>query len=317
MYTVERISPAATTNTLLIASVLGLYLFTLAALPFLLAKSSWWGLLLLPMPWFFIVHWSLIHEAIHKLLLPARSMNELAGRVLSIVMGTSFHALRFGHLMHHKMNRGWQSEYVEQLNWKTRAHYYWTLFAGLYVTEVVASLILAFTPNRNIPYMAQKFFFPKAPDVATAGVRFFLEKGNINSLRFDMALAVALYTSAFAIYGTEWVWLLGIIALRAFVISFMDNFYHYDTPEDNSQAGKEVALPAWVSNALLNSNYHETHHLHPNLPWHKLPELKPRHEPVTFLQAASKQLQGPLLRSSIAPQSEESEAIVLPRAALA
>lgn len=314
MYTVERISPATTTNSLLFAGGISITLYLLGVLPFLLAESSWWALTLLPMPWIFLVYWALIHEAVHKMLLPTTHANDLAGRILSIGMGSSFHVLRFGHLMHHKLNRHWQSEYVDEMDWKSRVRYYWNLLAGLYFTEIAASFLLALIPNRHIPYVARRYFFQEQPDVATAGERFFLDKGNINYLRLDVIAIVALYAGAFALYGAEWMWLVGIIALRAFVISFMDNFYHYLTPEDNSRAGKEIVLPAWVSRALLNSNFHETHHLHPNLPWHKLPELKPRHEPEPFLKSALIQFSGPLLRADVQkqPQSiEQSESLTL------
>ncbi len=50
-------------------------------------------------------HWALIHEAIHGLLLPGRVANERLARVLAILFGAPFRAVRFAHLRHHRYNR--------------------------------------------------------------------------------------------------------------------------------------------------------------------------------------------------------------------
>jgi fatty acid desaturase len=55
-------------------------------------------------------------------------------------------------------------------------------------------------------------------------------------------------------------------------VSFFDNLYHYGTPVDNSKTAKELLLPDTVSAMLLHGNYHETHHLNPDVPWARLPD---------------------------------------------
>ena len=42
-------------------------------------------------------HWALIHEAIHGVLLPGRAANEWLARVLAILFGVPFRAVRFAH----------------------------------------------------------------------------------------------------------------------------------------------------------------------------------------------------------------------------
>ena len=51
------------------------------------------------------IHWGLIHEGIHGLLLRDRRANERLARLLAIGLAMPFDAVRFGHLMHHRFTR--------------------------------------------------------------------------------------------------------------------------------------------------------------------------------------------------------------------
>jgi fatty acid desaturase len=260
-------------NTAIFTTLVALHGLVLFGLPLLLARSGWWALALVPMAWLSIVHWGLIHEAIHKLLFRSPRANELGGRALSILMGPSFHVLRFGHLMHHKLNRDWHAETVQEPTFVARAHYYFDLLFGLYLSEIVTGWLLALLPRRAFMRFARATFLKKYEDVAVAGERFFWTRGNIRPLRVDVLLSLALYGAAFALAGPQWPWIATFLAGRALVISFMDNIYHYATPLDNSKPGKELALPKLASILLLHGNYHETHHRNPDVPWAALPGI--------------------------------------------
>lgn len=287
---------ATRTNTAIIATVTVAQLFVFTALPLLLMQSMWWVLLLAPLALLNIPHWGLIHEAIHKLLHPDPEANEHGGRLLSILMGPSFHVLRFGHLMHHKLNRDWHSELVEHPTLGARIYYYCNLTFGLYAGELIPSLMFTFLPRKQFMRIANATFLKGYPEVAVAGERFFFDRGNVVKVRTDMTLSIALFSLALWNYGTLWPALLAFVVLRAFVISFMDNIYHYATPADNSKAGKELILPAGVSRALLHSNYHETHHLNPDVPWVALPKVHQQQGRVfdgDFISHGVMQLAGP------------------------
>lgn len=261
------------TNRLLFALFLALHLLVLAVLPALNAPPQLWLPLLLLMLWLSIVHWGLIHEAIHKLLFPSPRANEVGGRVLSILMGTSFHVLRFGHLMHHKLNRQFHAETVARDSLAARIHYYAHLLLGTYATEIIAGWLMALLPRDRFMRLVRQTLLRHDPEVAHTGERFFYERGNAAKTRTDAALATLLYALALYAAGPQWIWILAFITCRAMVISFMDNIYHYATPLDNSKAGKELALPPLVSTLLLHGNYHETHHTNPNVPWSALPAV--------------------------------------------
>jgi fatty acid desaturase len=292
----------ATANAGLIAGITVWHCLMLVALPLLLTQSLWWALLLPATIWMHNTHWGLIHEGIHKLLNPQTRTNEIMSRWLGILMGPSFHMLRFGHLMHHQMNRDWHSEWVHKpRSLYARASYYYHLLAGLYLTELGMSLLIAVLPRRAFLYLARHHLLKDYPHVVVAGERFFYQRGNIRVLRIDSALTVALYSAAAIHFGAYWPVLLAFIGLRAFTVSFLDNIYHYATPADNSKAGKELVLATGVSRLLLNGNYHETHHLNPHVPWTSLPETHASQNRVfdgSFLSHGLQQFKGPLPRTA-------------------
>src|SRR5215204_767467 len=51
-----------------------------------------------------MVHWALVHEAVHSHFHGNHRVNEAAGRILAILFLASFDGLRFGHLSHHALN---------------------------------------------------------------------------------------------------------------------------------------------------------------------------------------------------------------------
>lgn len=287
----------------LIAITVGLFhAVVLIVLPvYLLPQSLYWALLPLPFLWLANTQWGLIHEAIHKILYRNHTANEYAGRTLSILMGTSFAVLRFGHLMHHKLNRQWHSEHALSSRLSDRFYYYANLFFGLYVGEIIMGFLLAVLPRPLFLRLARATFLKHYPDVVVSGERFFYDRGNIHGLRVDIALVTLLYTGAFIAYGAYYPILIAYLLLRAFAISFLDNIYHYDTPADNTKAGKELTLVEPLSTLLLHSNYHETHHLNPSVPWRYLPEVHARQNRQfdgDFLTHGRMQFRGPVVGSA-------------------
>lgn len=290
-----------TINSRLFATMMLLHTVILFLLPSVATPAPVWIGTLALMAWLTIIHWALIHEAIHKLLFKHPRMNDIAGRILAIAMGTSFHVLRFGHLMHHQFNRHFQSEIIERPTFGAKFYYYCYLVFGLYLSELVTGLMFAFLPRRWFMRIARATFLKGHENVAVIGERFFYERGNIIPTRIDVYLGLVLYAAAFYLAGAAWVWLASFIALRAFVISFMDNIYHFDTPADNSKAAKELYLPPLLSAAILHGNLHETHHLNPNLPWTALPlqhAVQSRNYDGSFATHGWMQFAGPTARNA-------------------
>jgi fatty acid desaturase len=271
-YSTDRFTPPTTLNHRIALALVVYHVVVLLALPlWLLPQSLWWGVLVIaPFFWLHSAHWALIHEAIHKNMHEDSVQNEAWGRLLSVLLGASFHVLRFGHLTHHQLNRDWHSEYVEKRTFFNQIAYYTNLTVGLYLSEVIGSFLLALLPKRAFLALGRISFLRDYPEVARTGDRFFYQRENIRPLREDVATITLLYVAAFWVYGAFWKVLLAFLIVRAVVISVMDNIYHYATPADNSQASKELWLHPALARLILFSNHHETHHLNPRLPWTSL-----------------------------------------------
>ena len=257
-------------NSIVCALVIFGNLVILFAMPYLLAVNPAWGLLLVGTIWLTLVQWALLHEGIHKILFSNLKANEWVSRAIAVLMGTSFHALRFGHLMHHQLNRKLHPE-VQVGAIKDAVIYYLNLTIGVYAYEIAYGWILTLLPRHSCMDSSRTIFLKGYENVVLSGERFFYVRGNIRHVRVDTILTFVLYASAFYAYGNHWVWLLGFLGIRAFVLSFMDNIYHFDTPRDNSKASKELAINDTLSLLLLHGNYHETHHLNPTVHWIDLP----------------------------------------------
>ena len=63
------------------------------------------------------------------------------------------------------------------------------------------------------------------------------------------------------------------LLVRGFLVSFLDNAYHYGTRTDDRRYALHLATPVWLQRYLLNFNFHYMHHRHPTMPWNRLDAL--------------------------------------------
>lgn len=244
--------------------------------------------------------WSLIHEAIHNKLHSNKGMNEVMGRAMSIIFGASFNVLRFGHIMHHRFNREWESEYYDdqKIIFAIISHYF-KMLGGLYLTEVVTSFVLALTPLPLLKKLVPRLFPIKEQQHAI--VNSLLKDKNIRKIRIDCVFIFVFYVLSFYLFSSHWLILVFLVSGRALVISVMDNVYHYDTPIDNSVAAKELRAPAFLEKFILNFNHHLTHHKNAQLSWIQLKEhhvIQKHHYSGDLIPALLAQFRGPVMQAS-------------------
>ncbi|HZA54455.1 MAG TPA: fatty acid desaturase [Candidatus Udaeobacter sp.] len=243
--------------------------------------------------------WSLIHEAIHDLFDPRRKFNLIFGRLLSIMFGSPFRILRLSHLLHHKLNRtpleatevyerGGRSVFV------VACGYYFQILGGLYVAEFLSTLPF-FLPRRWIRYLKDRF--TKTESVTGILMQNWTQDEAIRENRIDGFFILAWFGLALICYGSYWPLLLAVMIARAFLISFLDNVYHYRTPVNDIFFASNLRLPKVLATSLLNFNFHGIHHKKPAIPWIYLPRAF-RQERQTFhgnyFTAAARQLRGPV-----------------------
>jgi fatty acid desaturase len=277
---------------------LNLYQFFLLPL-ILLPASSWWGLTIVPVTLMSNSFWSLIHEAIHDHFHPRLRSNHFAGRFLSVFFGSSFLLLRLSHLLHHKLNRS-PREATEAYNpartpaVKAAAGYYFQILGGLYLVELVSPLFFLF-PKGALTAFSKRCLAPGS--MSALLVRSLAEPRALRAMRVDAIAVAALLISSFACYGENRLWLAGALAARAFLISFLDNVYHYGTRIGDTAYARNLRLAPWLAKGLLHFNLHGVHHKNPALPWAVLPAAyaqERRPFDGSYFTAAARQLAGPV-----------------------
>jgi fatty acid desaturase len=297
-------------------------LFQFFILPlYLLPKNLWWSLLLIPIACLTNPFWALVHEAIHDSFNSSSHVNLIFGRWLAIFFGSPFHVLRLTHLSHHKFNRSPTEKGTEIYDpgevskIKASFKYFFYIFCGLYLLEVCSSFL---------------FFLP--PNIFRKMRRRLIDRGNVQEkwlaqklmdnkivrdIRVDgVAIFLILAISAFC-FGKHWILFAGLLGVRTFLISFMDNVYHYRTPLHLTVSGHNLFLPRVFSGILLNFNLHRVHHANPSVSWVELPAFFVQQCETYdrgFFTAALDQLRGPIALSELAVARTMSKKSTTPRA---
>jgi len=277
-------------------------LFQFFILPLiLLPKDPRWGFAVLPLALFTNPFWALVHEAIHGVFHSSERFNRAAGRILSILFGAPFHILRLTHLSHHKFNRSPLERGTEIYDphetsrFRAAAFYYLYIVCGLYLLEVASAWIF-FLPKKRFDAIGERLVSAGNSQERWLASRF-IEPENRREIRVDsLAILLILGLSAYC-YGAHWVILAVMLGLRTFLISFMDNVYHYDTAVNVTVSAHNLRLPRVLSRALLHFNLHRIHHTHPNVPWNRLPEMFERGKEFydrSLWEAAINQFAGPI-----------------------
>ena len=292
--------PGHSLNLLLAISFFALQALQLIVVPaWLLPLSPSWGWLLLVPVLLSNAWWAFIHEAIHGAMFPSKRVNRLTGRLHAILFGAAFDLLRWGHLLHHAYSRSPRdrSEVIplhQSIKLLDRVSYFFRLFGGLYLFEVLGSMLLLLPRpaiQALIPYLSSE------ANVVAQLVNKLSEPATLRAARFDVLLIITLYSLAFWLYGAHaWMLVLAILG-RGLLISLVDNLFHYGTPLQHKHYARNLRLAPLSSALMLHFNLHGTHHLHPNLPWW---QLAAKHLEAggefqgSWAQAMREQLHGPI-----------------------
>jgi fatty acid desaturase len=287
-------------NRLLLAGFLLLQVLQLVLVPVVLLPhdAAWGWLLVIPLllsnSW-----WAFMHEALHGHLFPNREVGRAMGRLNAVLYGAAFDLLRCGHLLHHAYSRTRRERFEvyradEAHLIAAAAGYYFRLLGGLYLLEILGSLIFLL-PRALIRRLEARI--ASDDNVVEELTRRMLMPATLAAVRADTLAMLLVYGMAFYWYGSHW-WMLALALWgRGLLVSLMDNAFHYGTPLDQPRYAPNLAAPAWWSRLLLNFNLHGAHHRQPAVPWHALAQVH-RHETDGYqgslLRAILSQLRGPI-----------------------
>ncbi|MSP36909.1 MAG: fatty acid desaturase [Deltaproteobacteria bacterium] len=295
-------------NCVLAGSYLLVNVYQFVVLPlWLLPSARPWGWTLLPFALLNNPFWSLLHEAIHDLLHANRRVNGVIGRGLAILFGSPFRILRLSHLLHHKLNRlpveG--TEYYDR-DKSTKAAaapgYFFQILIGLYLVEVVSPMLFLL-PRAWLQWFKARYMPPQS--VSAILMQNWLGAEALREIRVDGLLTLTWLSLSFWLYGENWPMLLALLLARGFLISFLDNVYHYATPVSDIFYAKNLCLPAPLSKLLLNFNLHGIHHINPAISWIHLPKafaVQAGKVQGGYFAAALSQFGGPIALQDL-PQS--------------
>ncbi len=266
-------------NLALLAGIASLTIGGLIVLPlWLLSRDARWGWLLVPVALLTNFFWALHHEAIHGAFHGDRQRNLRAGRFMAILLGSSFHVLRFGHLMHHRYNRNPIDrpdtyDPATTPRRKARATFLGNLVFGVYLAELAVP-IACWLPRALIRRVIDRVY--RGDDLALVAIRLaahrlFLDPRRLRIIRTDAVLAWSLIALSAIAFGGYWPMLLAFLIARGVLISVLDNVYHFGTPIDRPDYARNLSLPGPLRFLILNMNLHRVHHVRPALPWWALP----------------------------------------------
>jgi fatty acid desaturase len=297
----------------------GLIVLPLCVLPF----DPRWGWLLAPVALLTNFFWALHHEAIHGGFHADRQRNLWAGRLMAILMASSFHVLRFGHLMHHRYNRNpldrpdtYDPAATSRL--RVRLAFLGTLIFGLYLAELMAP-IACWLPRPAIRRIIDRIYRSEDPSLQAirgAAHRLFLDPRRLRLIRTDALLAWLLIAASAIAFGRHWPILVVFLMARGAMISIFDNVYHYGTPIDRPDYARNLWLPAPLRLLILNMNLHRVHHQRPALPWWALPaqfrDSEDQYD-APLLRTAMAQFAGPVPIAELGPRKSVSSVQLVKR----
>jgi fatty acid desaturase len=265
----------------------------------LLPLDYGWAWTLVPLAFLNNPYWSLIHEAIHDLFHPARRTNMLFGRALSVMFGSPFRILRLSHLLHHQLNRS-PMEATELYERGKRSialatfAYYFQILGGLYLVEFLSPLLF-YLPCGLIRRLNEGFV--KRDSVSGILMQNWTQDEAVREIRIDGLMIFAWLGVSLYCYGSHWPLLVAALAARGFLISFLDNVYHYKTPVNDIFYANNLRLPPAAAAILLYFNFHGVHHQNPAIPWIHLPAVFRERSEIFdghYFAAAGRQLYGPV-----------------------
>lgn len=226
---------------------------------FVASKVFLWPLAILPLGIVLVFLFTLEHEATHKTPFKSEWLNEVVGHVSGFLILQPFIWFRYFHLAHHRHTNieGKDPELLAGFKPETRRAYIWHV-SGLPYWMGMTKQILENAAGRD------------PGDYVPASAR--------GKVKREAQRMVALYTLALTSFAFTdlllWIWivplLIGMPFLRLYLLAehgrcaFVANMFENTR---TTYTNRIVRFLAW------NMPYHVEHHVIPNVPFHRLPDL--------------------------------------------
>lgn len=267
------------------------------------ARQQSVGMLLvlgLLMAWVQVPNYSLMHEAFHRVLHPNPRIGYVLGFVQTLHFPGPFSFMQACHLGHHRRNRTdaemFDSYYRGQSVARKRAQFY-SLYLGLFwFLPVLSTLILAVHPK-----LLRHQVVRDAP--AARAMVDGLPARYLWKIRLEAWCVILCHAALFVLLELRWSSYLLLYACHGLWWSAHNYLAHAHAPRSVKNGAFNIRLPQWLSTLLLNFNYHLTHHQHPRVPWHQLPEMTNSDRPaIAYFAAVRRFWKGPVETREASPR---------------
>jgi len=216
------------------------------------------------------------HEASHRKLFASHKwLNDIMGSIVLLPIMTPINIYRKIHMFHHGYNR--KDNYTSALDTFTtkktslpKTIYFYIIwyisvfFGGLFIHSFVSVILFLFVP----PKLAQKI---------SPAFNGWSLKDQLEAILL-FGLGVGFHVSVYLLFGLDvYLWTLGYPLLSfGWVLSLFVYIFHYRTTVGNQvrynvRSVKYMPFFSWL---LMNFNEHATHHQHPSILWHELPQKR-------------------------------------------
>lgn len=255
--------------------------------------DKWWELAALAVLYGFAMNtgYALCHEAEHDIFHPNKTINNVAGTVVTLFFPGSFHLRRQGHIGHHLRNRtddeAFDVYFVnENPVWKWIQFY--GILTGFFWLMIVISNFIAVVNPRWLAKVTKL-------DRPTAALQETLNPKYFRWMQFEAALVFLLHGSMIYFFHIPVLRYFAVLCGFGFIWSTLQYIHHYGTVRDVQKGAWNVRTWRVFDLIWLNHHWHLNHHLHPTVSWIYLPKLEPdgNLSAVPFWKAYLRQWRGP------------------------
>lgn len=219
---------------------------------------------------------SLLHESVHRVFHPNKTVNDLFGQFCAMFFPTGFFFQRAFHLGHHRRNRTdvemFDMYYPNDSKFLKFTQMY-TILLGFYWTAAPIGGILYLISPRMLDFKLfrskNKYLKPMSMEAMISG----LDGLNSKRVRLELLVSLLFQISLFFVLG---------ISFRAWLCCYWSFAILWGSIQyaDHAWSKRDIRSGAWnlrvnwfVEKVFLNYHHHLAHHEYPYVPWIHLPKF--------------------------------------------
>jgi fatty acid desaturase len=250
---------------------------------------------------------SLLHESVHGVFHPNRTINNWMGRISGAFFPTAFTMQQIYHLGHHRRNRT-DAEmfdlYYEGDNLLMKKIVIFCILTGFYwPSSLIACFIYLIFPEvlTSERFRNSKFNKAFSFDAMLKGLDRFSTP--VTLIRGEILFMIAIQASLFYFLDLSFLTWLGCYWVFGINWGGLQYTDHAFSERDVRNGAWNLKVNPIVKKIFLNYHCHLVHHRYPSVPWIHLPKLvDPNDGQVDFFKIYFKLWKGPFLAKSNAPE---------------